>query len=275
VPVLYLYPMTFGLIGYPLSHSFSRGYFTEKFRELGLSDTHQYLNFEMETVDGFLDLPKQYPDLRGCNVTIPHKQAIIPLLDELDPVAERIGAVNCIRFQNGRSKGYNTDYLGFRDDLLDKLREFPNALGDSSTAEPGKKIPGKRALVLGTGGASLAIHEALRSLGMKTLAVSRSPGEDRITYAELSPELLRDHLVIVNTTPLGMSPNVNTYPDIPYEALSTEHFCYDAIYNPAETLFLKKARVRGAGTANGLGMLHGQAEAGWKIWNDLEGVVGE
>ncbi|MTB51099.1 shikimate dehydrogenase [Lewinella sp. W8] len=258
--------MTFGLIGYPLTYSFSRSYFTEKFRELGLSDTHRYLNFEMETVDGFLDLPGQYPDLRGCNVTIPHKQSIIPLLDELDPAAERIGAVNCILFEDGRSKGFNTDYLGFRDDLLEKLDNSPQILGGTFNLGPKAMLSEQRALVLGTGGASLAIHEALRSLGMETLAVSRTEGDDRVTYADLTPELVKSHLVIVNTTPLGMSPRIDTCPDIPYEEITAEHFCYDVVYNPAETLFLKKAKAQGAGIANGMGMLHGQAEAGWAIW---------
>lgn len=258
--------MTFGLIGFPLTYSFSRGYFTDKFRELGLSDTHRYLNFEMETVDGFVDLPEQYPDLRGCNVTIPHKQSIIPLLDELDPAAERIGAVNCILFEGGRSQGFNTDYLGFRDDLLEKLENSPQTLGGVFTTGPQDLLRGQRGLVLGTGGASLAIHEALRSLGVQTTTVSRTEGDDRVTYAELTPELIRSHLVIVNTTPLGMSPRIDTCPDIPYAAITHEHFCYDVVYNPAETLFLKKAKAQGAGIANGLGMLYGQAEAGWAIW---------
>lgn len=256
--------MTFGLIGYPLSHSFSRGYFTDKFRELGLEETHRYLNFEMENVEGFCELPAKYPDLRGCNVTIPHKEAIIPLLDELDPVAERIGAVNCIRFEKGKSRGYNTDYLGFRNDLLDKLSANVSTVADRG---PEEILKNQRALVLGTGGASLAIHQALRSLGMKTFSVSRTAGEDRLTYGELTPEVIQQHLVIVNTTPLGMSPRVDTYADIPYEALTGDHFCYDVVYNPAETAFLRKAKARGARTSNGLGMLHGQAEAGWAIWN--------
>ncbi|MEM9528952.1 MAG: shikimate dehydrogenase [Bacteroidota bacterium] len=265
--------MTFGLIGYPLSHSFSRGYFTEKFAKLGLGDSHQYLNFEMASVAEFCSLREQYPDLKGCNVTIPHKEAIIPLVDEIDPVAARIGAVNCIRFdESGRSTGFNTDYLGFKNDLVHHLVEqrwVERAFGLPHTDDLlDTFLEASSALVLGTGGASLAVHEALRELGLTTLAVSRSPGEDKISYAELNPTIMEEHHLVINTTPLGMSPKVDTYPVLPYAAMGPAHFCYDLVYNPAETPFLKKAREAGAGTANGLGMLHHQAEAGWAIWQE-------
>lgn len=265
--------MTFGLIGYPLSHSFSRGYFTDKFTRLGLSDSHQYLNFEMETVDSFLTLRQQHPDLRGANVTIPHKQAIIPLLDELDPAAARIGAVNCIRFAaDGRTTGFNTDYLGFREDFLHHLRQHDwtgQAFGLPTNDELLETFLAEtNALILGTGGAALAVREALQSLGMTTLYVSRTAGEDRLTYADLTPEVMADHLIVINTTPLGMSPNTATCPDIPYAALGSAHFCYDIVYNPAETTFLRKARAQGAGSANGMGMLERQAEEGWAIWQE-------
>lgn len=265
--------MTYGLIGFPLTHSFSRGYFTEKFAELGISDTHRYLNFEMEDIAGFCDLRKLHPDLHGCNVTIPHKESIIRYLDEVAPAAARIGAVNCIRFdENGRSTGFNTDYLAFQEDFLQQLRDYDwinKAFGlptDDDLLET--FLEETNALVLGTGGASLAVHEALRELGVTTMAVSRSPGPDRLTYAELTPEIIQDYHLIINTTPLGMYPKVDSCPDLPYSSMGMAHFCYDLVYNPEETLFLKQARANGAGGGNGMGMLHRQAEAGWEIWNE-------
>ena len=263
--------MTFGLIGYPLSHSFSARYFTEKFAELGLADSHRYLNFPMEDISGFCELRDMYPDLRGVNVTIPHKQAVIPLLDELDPVAARIGAVNCIRFDDeGRTIGFNTDYIGFREDLLDHLRRA--AWTERAFGLPHSKdllltfLESSAALILGTGGASLAVREALRDLGLETTYVSRTPGPNRLTYAELTGAHLQDHLLVVNTTPLGMAPNVHTHADLPYSSFSRAHFAYDLVYNPAESEFLRRAREAGAATGNGMGMLARQAEAGWEIW---------
>lgn len=245
---------TFGLIGYPLSHSFSRTYFTEKFAKLSLSDSHRYLNFEIKYIDQFKKILNEYNDLRGVNVTIPHKQAVLPFLDRLDPVAERIGAVNTILVEDGRTTGYNTDVIGFKEDLVAHLRPRPDWTHET------------RALVLGTGGAALAVHEALRQLSIKSLAVSRTPGPDRITYAEIDHEILTTHRLIINTTPLGMAPKTDSYPDLPYEWLTPAHFCYDLIYNPTRTAFLKRALGGNAGVANGLGMLHGQAEAAWEIW---------
>ncbi len=246
---------TFGLIGYPLSHSFSQGYFTEKFRRLGLSDTHKYLNFELVGVNQFKKILDEYPDLLGCNVTIPHKRAIIAVLDELDPVAERIGAVNTILVRGGRTYGYNTDYLGFRDDLVERMAERGVSLTE-----------GRAALILGTGGASLAVAEALRSLGVPYTFVSREPAVGQLSYAAVTAEVLATHTILVNTTPLGMYPRVDAAPDIDYNLLGPAHFCYDLIYNPAETTFMRRARGAGAQAANGLGMLHQQAEASWAIW---------
>ena len=248
---------TYGLIGYPLSHSFSRGYFTEKFRALGMADTHRYLNFELPSLEGVEKLPARYPDLVGCNVTIPHKRAIVARLDALDPVAARIGAVNTIRFSDGRATGFNTDYVGFRDDLLRGL----GAAGRSTD------LKGTSALILGTGGASLAVREVLRDLGVTTTYVSRQPAEGVLTYTALDPRTIQNYPLIVNTTPLGMHPAVDAAPAIPYAALTAEHFCYDLIYNPTETRFMREARGAGAGAMNGLGMLHRQAEASWEIWN--------
>jgi len=223
--------MTYGLIGFPLSHSFSQGYFTEKFDELGLADTHRYLNFAIEDFRGFDELRQLHPDLKGINVTIPHKQNVIPFL-------------------------FNTDYLGFQTDLLTFLREYnwtQQAFGLPHHDDLLETfLEETKALVLGTGGASLAVHEALRALGVTTMAVSRTAGEDRITYADLSPALLQDYHLIINTTPLGMSPKIDACPNLPYEALGPAHFCYDLVYNPNPTLFLQKAAAAGAGTGAGI-----------------------
>ncbi|MBB4077679.1 shikimate dehydrogenase [Lewinella aquimaris] len=247
---------TYALLGYPLSHSFSRGYFTKKFAELGLSDTHQYVNFELEDVNQLKEKLEEYEDVRGCNVTIPHKRSVVELMDDIDPAAERIGAVNTILIREGRMIGYNTDYWGFRNDLLEQMK-----LQGHDT-----DLSGQSALILGTGGASLAVREALKSLGVSGQYVSRSPGVNQLTYSELDRNTMESHRIIVNTTPLGMSPRVETAPDIPFEFISDRHFCYDLVYNPAETKFLRLARGGGAGAANGLGMLHKQAEASWEIW---------
>jgi shikimate dehydrogenase len=247
---------TFALIGHPLSHSFSQRYFTEKFRALGLAKTHQYVNFDIELIDHFEKKLEEYELIRGCNVTIPYKKAIIPYLDELDATAARIGAVNTIDFRNGRRIGFNTDYPGFRDDLLAQRRRR------NITAD----LKGQSALILGTGGASLAVHFALGDLGMYPAYVSRTPGPGRITYSDLTPQLVREAAVIVNTTPLGMYPNVDGAPSLPYGALHEGQLCYDLVYNPAETKFMRMAGGAGAGAVNGMGMLIGQAEKAWKIW---------
>lgn len=265
--------MTYGLLGFPLSHSFSQGYFTEKFAEMGLSDTHQYLNFALENFEGFEQFFAKHPNLKGINVTIPHKQNVIPYLDRLDPAAEHIGAVNCIRVEaDGSLTGYNTDYLGFQTDLLLFLKEYnwtEHAYGLPHSDDLLETfLEETSALVLGTGGASLAVHEALRELGVTTQAVSRTAGKDRITYDDLSPAMINDYHIIVNTTPLGMSPNTNACADLPYAALGPAHFCYDLVYNPNPTLFLQKAAAAGAGTGAGIRMLHLQAEAGWRIWGE-------
>ena len=246
---------TYGLLGYPLSHSFSRGYFTKKFERLGLIGTHQYLNFEIESVHHFKKILDEYTDLAGCNVTIPHKQAIIGVLDGLDPIAERIGAVNTITVRNRKTYGYNTDYLGFRDDLVQRMEEYEFTL-----------TQGAMGLILGTGGASLAVAEAFRSLGLDYTFVSRTPGPGQLAYDEVSAEVLASGAILVNTTPLGMYPHIEAAPDIDYSLLGPSHFCYDLTYNPTETTFMRRARGAGAQAANGLGMLHKQADASWAIW---------
>ncbi|MGB3801148.1 MAG: shikimate dehydrogenase [Lewinella sp.] len=249
---------TYALLGYPLTHSFSQRYFTDKFARMGLSDTHRYINLELPTVAAFPGRRAVIPDLRGCNVTIPHKQAVLDLLDEVDPVAARIGAVNTIRISDSKTTGFNTDYLGFRDDLLAQLKAQ-----DRPT-----DLVGSTALILGTGGASLAVREALQDLGITPQWVSRSAGPEKITYADIDARVLANCTLIINTTPLGTFPNVEQAPPLPYHLLRADHFCYDLVYNPSETRFMQLARSQGAGAANGLGMLHLQAEASWKIWNE-------
>jgi len=246
----------FGLIGFPLGHSFSKGYFTEKFEKIGLSQTHTYEKFELENIEDFPALLQSHAgELKGLNVTIPHKQNVMAYLDEIDPAASKIGAVNTIKFlENGKIKGFNTDYWGFRW-TLEKWDAF-------------NEIAPKKALVLGKGGAAKAIIVALEDLGLKVQLVSRTKENDTITYEELTPEVMSEHLFIVNTTPLGMYPKVENCPAIPYELLSEKHLLYDIVYNPLETLFLKKGTEVGVrGVHFGLEMLHGQAEKAWEIWN--------
>ena len=246
---------TYGLIGYPLGHSFSKGYFTEKFQRMNLSETHVYEKFELENINNFPALLKlQIPDLKGLNVTIPHKQNIIPFLDSVDEAALKIGAVNTIKImEDGTTKGFNTDYWGFRW-TLEKWESF-------------EEIKPKKALILGKGGAAKAIIQALQDLGLETQYVSRKKEHDTITYEELKEKVMNEHLLIVNTTPLGMFPNTETYPEIPYNLLTDRHLLYDIVYNPLETMFLKKGLERGVkGVHFGLKMLHGQAEKAWEIW---------
>jgi shikimate dehydrogenase len=245
----------YGLIGFPLGHSFSKGYFTEKFEKLGLSETHIYEKFELENLHKFSDLLKT-PHLKGLNVTIPHKQNIIPLLDLVDEAALKIGAVNTIKvLPDGTTKGFNTDYWGFRW-TLEKWSDF-------------QEIKPKKALVLGKGGAAKAIIQALQDLGLETQYVSRRKENDTLTYEELTEAVMNDHLFMVNTTPLGMFPKEETFPEIPYHLLTNKHLLYDIVYNPLETMFLKKGMENGAkGVHFGLEMLHGQAEKAWEIWQN-------
>ena len=245
----------YGLIGFPLGHSFSKGYFTEKFSTLAISDTHLYEKFELENINDFSALLKsQSPNLKGLNVTIPHKQNIIPFLDSVDEAALKIGAVNTIKImEDGSIKGFNTDYWGFRW-TLEKWDSF-------------QEIKPKKALVLGKGGAAKAIIQALQDLGLETQYVSRRKEEDTITYEQLTEEVMKEHLFIVNTTPLGMFPKVDSFPDIPYQLLTNKHLLYDIVYNPLETMFLKKGLENGVKDIHyGLEMLHGQAEKAWEIW---------
>lgn len=248
----------YGLIGRPLGHSFSKAFFTEKFQREGIDA--QYLNFPLQTIEELPAMLAAHPDLQGFNVTIPYKQAVKAYLVSLSPEAREIGAVNVVRVERTRAgdephlMGYNTDSIGFRRSLRPLLRPHH-----------------RRALVLGTGGASLAVVYVLRSLGITPIYVSRTPAEDRLTYTDLSAEVMRDHLLIVNCSPVGMFPHVDAAPAIPYDLLTPRHLLYDLVYNPEETRFMRLGAAHGATVKNGLEMLHLQALAAWEIWNGSRG----
>ncbi|WP_375415657.1 shikimate dehydrogenase family protein [uncultured Hymenobacter sp.] len=244
----------YGLIGRRLGHSFSQTYFTQKFSQLHL-DEHRYELFELESPTELPALVAAHPELRGLNVTVPYKEHIWPYLDEVAPSAGRVGAVNVIEFRpDGRLVGHNTDYLGFRDSLPGFLPA--DLLRDGAL----------RALILGTGGAAKAVEVGLRELGIGYWLVSRDPLRTGLTYDDLTPELLRAHQLIINATPVGTYPAIEECPPLLYAALGEQHFLYDLIYNPAETLFLRQGREAGAQTKNGFDMLCRQAEAAWVIW---------
>lgn len=244
----------YGLIGYPLGHSFSRDFFNNKFESERIDAA--YVNFEMPDISEFPALVAATPNISGLNVTIPYKEKVIPYLDELDEGAAKIGAVNVIRVirdargQLSRLKGYNSDIIGFTDSIGSLIKPCH-----------------KRALVLGTGGAAKAIWHGLVDMGIEPLYVSRTPGEGKITYSDLDSHIMDEHKVIVNTTPLGMYPHIGECPDIPYDLLTPDHLCYDLLYNPDVTLFMRKAAEHGATVKNGLEMLLMQAFAAWNIWN--------
>ncbi len=244
----------YGLIGKTLHHSFSQRYFREKFLKENIADT-DYLLFELATIDELPNVFTKHPALGGLNVTIPYKLEVISFLDAIDPVAEEIGAVNTIKIEAaGKKIGFNTDYTGFKVSLENWIH---------------KPLSDYKALVLGTGGASKAVVAALNSLGIDYKYVSRTASERTYDYLQLAarPEIVREHRLIINTTPLGTSPNVNAAPDLPYEMITDQHYLYDLVYNPAETLFLKKGKAKGANIKNGLEMLELQAEKAWEIWN--------
>ena len=240
----------YGLVGFPLGHSFSKIYFTEKF-SLERIDA-RYNLYELKDIHEFTSL-KITKDLCGLNVTIPYKQQIIPFLNEMDETAAEIGAVNVIKFiRNGHDlilKGYNSDVIGFRKSI-----------------QPHLKHNHTKALILGTGGASKAIEYALRKMGLEVKLVSRNSVQNQFSYNDLNKEILSEYTVLVNASPAGMYPHVDECPDIPYEALTSGHLLFDAVYNPEETLFLRKGKEKGAVTLNGKEMLIGQAEAAWEIW---------
>ena len=247
----------YGLIGYPLSHSFSKRYFAEKFEKERIADS-RYDLFELKDISELPELLKQTRGLRGLNVTIPYKQAVIPYLGGMDTAARRIGAVNTIKvFADGSTKGYNSDYYGFRQSVHEWIEHR------------GESCANLKALVLGNGGAAKAVVTALHDLKAEVQMVSRTPSEGILGYEELTQESMHTYRLIVNTTPLGMYPNVEACPPIPYEHLTRDHFLYDLVYNPLQTLFLRKGAEQKAHTHNGLKMLEMQAEKSWEIWTTV------
>lgn len=248
------YERLFGLIGYPLGHSFSQSFFNSKFEAENINA--RYVNFEIPNIEELPGVVAGHPNLRGFNVTIPYKERIIEYLDAIDPEAKAIGAVNVVKIYRQPDgslsfKGYNSDAIGFGDSIKPML-------------EPGVH---DRALILGSGGAAKAVAHALDKLGVAAVIVSRTKRPGVLTYEELTPEIISSHRVIINTTPLGMYPNVDECPDIPYGSLTDKHICYDLLYNPDTTLFMKKSAQAGATVKNGLEMLLLQAFVSWNIWN--------
>lgn len=239
----------FGLIGFPLSHSFSAGYFAAKFEKEGITG-YRYDNFPLASVAELPALFDAHPELEGINVTIPYKEQVLAYLDQKSETVAAIGACNCIHRKNGKLVGYNTDVTGFELSLKEKLAPHH-----------------RRALVLGTGGAAKAVEFVLRKLAIDYLLVSSSGKDNTISYRELTSAILKDHTLLINTTPLGMYPNLDEMPALPYEALGAEHYLFDLIYNPAKTRFLAMGERAGATIKNGHDMLLIQAEESWKIWN--------
>lgn len=245
----------YGLIGFPLGHSFSKSFFNEKFQNEGIDA--EYINFEIKGIDELPEVLATNPELRGLNVTIPYKEKVLSFLDYISVEARAIGAVNVIRVDHKGDdvllKGYNSDVIGFTKSIEPLLETFH-----------------KKALILGTGGASKAINYGLKSLGLETVLVSRFERPGTIQYKDITPDVVKEYNVIVNCTPSGMFPHYDECPDMPYEALDNHNLLYDLIYNPDETLFMKKGRERGAQTKNGLEMLLLQAFASWDFWNGDE-----
>ena len=244
-------PYTYGLIGFPLGHSFSKGYFTDFFKNEGIDA--EYKNFELPQIDDLSVMLTQETELKGFNVTIPYKQQIFKYLDEVDAAAQAIGAVNVVKvIRDGESiklKGYNTDIIGFGDSIRPLLKPHHT-----------------HALILGTGGASKAVDYVLQQFGLTTTFVSRTKREDVISYDDLTAELLEQYTVIVNTTPLGMHPKTDACPPLDYTAIDDRHLLFDVIYNPEKTLFLRRGEEAGATICNGMDMHIGQAKAAWNIW---------
>ena len=243
----------FGLIGYPLTHSFSKDYFAEKFKREAIGDC-RYENFQLAKITGLSKIIADHPELEGLNVTIPYKESVLSYLDEKNELVRETGACNCIKLVDRKLIGFNTDVIGFETSLLAKLQPQH-----------------KSALILGTGGAAKAVEFVLKKNKIHFTYVSRKHLENSITYEQLTPALLQENKLIINTTPVGMYPNVNEVLPLPFEAITPKHFLFDLIYNPAQTPFLKKGEERGAVIQNGYEMLVCQAEQSWKIWNALQG----
>jgi len=245
---------SYGLIGFPLKHSFSKDYFNNKFASEGINA--EYINFEITSITELKSIIRDNPQLKGLNVTIPYKEQVIPYLDRLSDNARQIGAVNVIKIDRSKKKvvlsGFNSDIIGFMQSI-----------------EPLLQAHHKRALILGTGGSAKAVFYGLQQLGIDAAFVSRQKTSEKVlTYSELSSEVMGTHKVVVNCTPVGMWPKTEDCPDIPYQLLSTEHLLYDLLYNPNETLFMKKGEEQGSSVKNGLEMLILQAFAGWIFWQE-------
>ncbi|MCI6201866.1 MAG: shikimate dehydrogenase [Paraprevotella sp.] len=242
----------YGLIGYPLGHSFSKNYFNEKFENENIDA--EYINFEIPTIDALPEVLATNPELRGLNVTIPYKEKVISFLDAVSPEARAIGAINVIKVEHKGNetilKGYNSDVIGFTKSIAPLLKRH-----------------NKKALILGTGGASKAIDYGLKSLGLETVKVSRYERPGTIQYSKITPEIIQEYNVIVNCTPCGMYPNIEECPELPYEAMTEKNILYDLIYNPDQTKFMKLGAKQGATVKNGLEMLLLQAFASWEFWN--------
>lgn len=241
----------YGLIGFPLTHSFSKKYFEQKFLREGISGC-AYDLFAIEEIEQLPALLNAHPNLQGLNVTIPYKQKVMNYLQDIDGPAAEVGAVNCIKVINSALVGYNTDVYGFEKSLAGFIAESFKG----------------NALVLGTGGSSKAVCYVLNKLGISYQLVSRQKGEEHLAYEELTKEIIEANILIINTTPLGMFPNIDSCPELPYQYLTPNHFVFDLVYNPTETLLLQKAKVQGAETKNGLEMLELQAQRSWEIWNN-------
>ena len=243
----------FGLIGYPLSHSFSERYFTRKFEQAGITDC-TYQLFPIESIELLPGLLQDNPGLVGLNVTIPYKKQVMSYLHNDTGVPGALAACNCIHIKNGNLNGYNTDWIGF-----------------SQTLQPLLKPHHSRALILGNGGATAAVIFSLEKMGISYTIVSRTPAsQSQLAYSSLSKKIIEEHTIIINTTPLGMYPNEDACPPIPYQYLGSQHLLYDLLYNPAKTLFLQKGQQQGATIKNGEEMLIIQAEESWKIWNQIK-----
>ena len=242
----------YGLIGYPLGHSFSINYFNKNFENENIDA--QYINFEIPTIDALPEVLATNPELRGLNVTIPYKEKVISFLDSVSPEARAIGAINVIKVEHKGNetilKGYNSDVIGFTKSIAPLLKRH-----------------NKKALILGTGGASKAIDYGLKSLGLETVKVSRYERPGTIQYSKITPEIIKEYNVIVNCTPCGMYPNIEECPELPYEAMTEKNILYDLIYNPDQTKFMKLGAKQGATVKNGLEMLLLQAFASWEFWN--------
>ncbi|MFO7613241.1 MAG: shikimate dehydrogenase [Bacteroidales bacterium] len=243
---------TYGIIGTPLSHSLSKSYFEKKFREENLEDC-RYENYPLHDISELPGLIKRESTLCGLNVTVPYKEPVLRYVDRLNPLAAEIGAVNVLKINRMKGEvmveGHNTDMPAFRD-----------------TLQPLLKRHHQRALVLGAGGASRAVGFALKTLGINYSIVSRSPKANQLSYSMLDKSVIRNHPLIINTSPVGMFPDTVSFPEIPYDAVTGDHFLYDLVYNPQETVFLSKGAARGAMVKNGLEMLYRQAELGWEMW---------